>query len=144
MKDDALPIKRFELTSIDARRFTKPGEKHKNIRIDHNSSVTLVTEINDKEANVDFRFTANYSGLGIIKIEGSLIYEGNASALAQQWSTQNNMPNEVANEIHTTIMNNCIPEAMLLARDIRLPPPIPMPKVNIQTQKKGGEPGGYA
>ncbi len=144
MKDDALPIKRFELTSIDARRFTKPGEKHKNIRIDHNSSVTLVTEINDKEANVDFRFTANYSGLGIIKIEGSLIYEGNASALAQQWSTQNNMPNEVANEIHTTIMNNCIPEAMLLARDIRLPPPIPMPKVNIQAQKKGGEPGGYA
>ena len=139
-----MPIKRFELTSIDARRFTKPGEKHKNIRIDHNSSVTLVTEINDKEANVDFRFTANYSGLGIIKIEGSLIFEGDASSLARQWSTQNNMPNEVANEIHTTIMNNCIPEAMLLARDIRLPPPIPMPKVNIRSQKKGGEPGGYA
>ncbi|UCG67929.1 MAG: hypothetical protein JSV09_08765 [Thermoplasmata archaeon] len=139
-----MPIKRFELTSIDARRFTRPGEKHKNIRIDHNSSVTLVTEINDKEANVDFRFTANYSGLGIIKIEGSLIYEGDASSLAKQWSTKNNMPNEVANEIHTTIMNNCIPEAMLLARDIRLPPPIPMPKVNIQAKKKGGEPKGYA
>lgn len=139
-----MPIKRFELTSIDARRFTKPGEKHKNIRIDHNSSVTLVSEINDKEANVDFRFTANYSGLGIIRIEGSLIYEGDASALARQWSTQNNMPNEVANEIHTTIMNNCIPEAVLLARDIRLPPPIPMPKVNIQAKKKGGEPRGYA
>jgi hypothetical protein len=54
------------------------------------------------------------------------------------------MPNDVATEIHTTIMNNCIPEAMLLARDIRLPPPIPMPKVNIQAKKKGGEPGGYA
>jgi len=139
-----LPIKKFELTSIDARRFTKPGEKHKNIRIDHNSSVTLVTEINDKEASVDFRFTANYSGLGIIRIEGNLVYEGDAPALVSQWSTQNNMPNDVATEIHTTIMNNCIPEAMVLARDIRLPPPIPMPKVNIQAPKKGGEPGGYA
>ncbi|UCE72988.1 MAG: hypothetical protein JSV56_08085 [Methanomassiliicoccales archaeon] len=139
-----MPIKRFELTSIDARRFTRHGEKPKNIRIDHNSSVTLVTEINDKEANIDFRFTANYSGLGIIRIEGSLIFEGDASALANQWSTKNNMPNEVANEIHTTIMNNCIPEAMLLARDIRLPPPIPMPKVNIRSQKKGGDPKGYA
>ncbi len=145
IEDDDLPIKRFELTSIDARRFTKYGEKPKNIRIDHNSSVILVSEINDKEANVDFRFTANYSGLGIIKIEGNMIYEGNASALVLQWSTKNNMPDDVANEIHTTIMNNCIPEAMLLARDIRLPPPIPMPKVNIQTQKKkGGEPKGYA
>lgn len=139
-----MPIKKFELTSIDARRFTKPGEKHKNIRIDHNSSVTLVTEINDKEASVDFRFTANYSGLGIIRIEGNLVYEGDAPALVSQWSTQNNMPNDVATEIHTTIMNNCIPEAMVLARDIRLPPPIPMPKVNIRAQKKGGEPGGYA
>jgi hypothetical protein len=141
-----LPIKRFELSSIDARRFTKHGEKPKNIRIDHNSSVTLVTELNDKEANVDFRFTANYSGLGLIKIEGSLIFEGDASSLVQQWSTKNNMPNEIATEIHTTIMNNCIPEAMLLARDIRLPPPIPMPKVNIQAgqKKKGGDPSGYA
>jgi hypothetical protein len=141
-----LSIKRFELTSIEARRFTKHGEKHKNIRIDHNSSVTLVSEVNDKEANVDFRFTANYSGLGLIKIEGSLIYEGDAPTLVQQWTTKGNMPNEVANEIHTTVMNNCIPEAMLLARDIRLPPPIPMPKVNIQggQKKKGGDPKGYA
>jgi hypothetical protein len=143
-EENDLSIKRFELTSLDARRFSKHEEKPKNIRIDHNSSVTLVTEKNDKEANVDFRFTANYSGLGIIRIEGSLIFEGDAPALVNQWSTKNNMPNDVATEIHTTIMNNCIPEAMLLARDIRLPPPIPMPKVNIQTKKKGGEPGGYA
>ncbi len=139
-----MPIKKFELTSLDARRFSKSGERHLNIRIDHNSSVTLVTEINDKEANIDFRFTANYSGLGIIRIEGTLVYEGDAAALARQWIKKSNMPNEVASEIQTTIMNNCIPEAMILARDIRLPPPIPLPKVNIKAQKKGGEPGGYA
>jgi hypothetical protein len=143
-EDDSVPIKKFELTSIEARRFSKSGETHKNIRIDHNSSVTYVNEINEGEAHIDFRFTANYSGLGLIKIEGSMVYEGDAKGLANQWKAKNNLPNEIASEIHSTVMTNCIPEAMLLARDIRLPPPIPLPKVNIKAQKKGGEPGGYA
>ncbi len=132
-----MPIKHFELTSIDGKRFSKMGEKPRNIRIDHNSTVTLIVETSDREANVDFRFTATYSGLGVIKIEGSLIYEGDAPALAKQWSTEGKMPDKVAGEIHTTIMNNCIPEAVMIARDVRLPPPIPMPKVNIRGKQAG-------
>lgn len=139
-----MAVKGFELTSIEARRFTKSGERHANIRIDHNSSVTLISQVSEKEANVDFRFTANYSGIGIIKIEGRLTYEGDAKGLYEQWSSSSQMPNKTANEIHTSIMNNCLPEAMLIARDIRLPPPIPLPKVNIKTSKKGGQPSGYA
>jgi len=130
-----MPVKHFELSSIDAKRFSKSGEKIRNVRIDHNSTVTLITELNNKQANIDFRFTANYSGLGFIKIEGRIIYEGDAAALAKEWATSGKMPNEVANEIHMVIMNNCIPEAVLLAKDIRLPPPIPMPKINIQAGK---------
>ena len=44
------------------------------------------------------------------------------------------MPNEVANEIHTTIMSVCIPEAVVIARDLRLPPPIPLPQVSVPGQ----------
>ena len=51
------------------------------------------------------------------------------------------MPPEVAQEIHTIIMTNCIPEAVLLARELRLPPPIPIPQVNIQ-QAAGKPPKG--
>jgi len=32
------------------------------------------------------------------------------------------------------IMTNCIPEAVLLARELRLPPPIPIPQVNVAQQ----------
>jgi len=130
-------IKNFELTAIEARKFTKPGEKHGNIRIDHNSSVTLISPINDEDARVDFRFTASYAGVGVIKIEGSLVFSGNAHELASQWQSNNQMPPDVANQIHTAVMGNCIPEAVMLARDLRLPPPIPMPKVNIPSGKKG-------
>ncbi len=133
---DSMPIKFFELNAIDGKRFTKPGEVIRNVRIDHNSTVTLITEKSDREANVDFRFTANYTGIGVIKIEGSLIYEGDATSVARQWASKGNMPDDVASEIHTTIMTNCIPEAVMIARDLRLPPPIPVPQVNVKGKGK--------
>jgi hypothetical protein len=132
-----MSIKALELTSVEARRFTKRDEKVRNIRIDNNSTVTLITEINDKEANIDFRYTANYGGVGIIKIEGTLIYEGDAAALAQQWSAQANMPDEIASEIHTAVMRMCVPEATMISRDLKLPPPFPLPQINIQRKGKG-------
>ena len=140
-----MPIKNFELLSIEAKRFTKLGEKPKNIRIDHNSIVTLISPLDDQDAAIDFRFTANYIGVGVIKIEGRIIYQGDPVGLSTKWSETGQMPNNVASEVHNVVMSNCIPEAMFLARDIRLPPPVPLPKVNIQAGKKGKEkPEGYA
>ncbi len=131
-----MTIKSVNLTSIEGRRFSKLNEKIRNVRIDNNSSVTLISEINDSEASIDFRYTANYGGVGMIKIEGTIIFEGNASALAQQWGSSSNMPNEIAGEIHTAIMRICVPEAVLISRDIKLPPPFPLPQINVQKKNK--------
>jgi len=49
------------------------------------------------------------------------------------------MPENVASEIHTAIMRTCMPEAVLIARDLNLPPPMPLPNVNISKQKKDGK-----
>ena len=132
-----MSVKALELTSVEAIMFTKRDEKIRNIRIDNNSTVTLITELNDKEANIDFRYTANYGGVGIIKIEGTLIYIGDAPALAQQWSSKANMPDEIASEIHTAVMRACVPEATMISRDLKLPPPFPLPQINIQRKDKG-------
>src|SRR6266508_2979017 len=132
----AMPIKTFELSRVDGRRFVKPAGRWINLRGDHNSTVTLVSELGERQASVDFRFTANYHAseavVGLIQIEGSLLWEGDAKALVRGWSAGGQMPPDVAQEIHTIIMTNCIPEAVLLARELRLPPPIPIPQVNIQ------------
>jgi hypothetical protein len=48
------------------------------------------------------------------------------------------MPDEAANLVHNTIVSNCIPTALLVARDIRLPPPFPLPRVNIQKKNSRG------
>jgi len=128
-------IKEFELKSIDAERYSKREEKKKNIKINHNSSVTKINKIGPRTNQIDFRFTANYSGMGVIKIEGSLKFIGEYPDLADNWRKKNKMPNEVAKKIHTTIINNCIPESVTIARDLNLPPPIPLPKVNMPEKK---------
>ncbi len=129
-------IKSFEVTSVEAKRFSRLAEKMVNIRVENNSTVTLVHEVNEREANVEFRFTSMYVGLGVITIQGVLAYEGDARALAREWSSQNRMPTVVANEIHGAIMNSCMLEAILLAREVRLPPPLPMPTVQIGEEGK--------
>lgn len=130
-----MPVKHFELLGIEGKRFYKMGEKPTNVRIDHNSSITLIIEQSKREAALDFRFTANYQGLGIISIEGRIVYEGDAREIVNQWKTQRKMPDKVATEIHQAIMSNCIPEAVVIARDIRLPPPVPLPPIRF-----GGKP----
>lgn len=136
------PLKSFEITAIEGKRFTKPGEKLMQVRIDHNSTVTQITELSDKEANIEFRFTANYVGVGVIKTDGKMTYECEAPSLVKQWAERHDMPEKVANEVHTGILHFCIPEAVLIARELKLPPPIPLPQVNMQKKPAPAKPAG--
>ncbi|MGM0509677.1 MAG: hypothetical protein ACQESD_00920 [Thermoplasmatota archaeon] len=137
-----MSVKDLEITSIDAERFTEKGEVKKNVRIDHNSSVTKMKKVGKNRTKIFFRFTASYSGMGRIEIEGRILYEGKHPELAKKWRDSGEMPNEVANEIHSAVISHCIPEAVLISREIHLPPPIPLPKVNIPKGEKQKKPKG--
>src|SRR5439155_15064521 len=58
--EKSMSIRTFELSSVDGRRFVKVTDRWVNLRVDHNSTVTLISELGDRQASVDFRFTANY------------------------------------------------------------------------------------
>jgi hypothetical protein len=122
----------FEIATIEAKRFSKVGEHVANVRIDHNSTVTQITKVSDDVASIEYRFTANYAGMGFIKIEGTISVQGEVPMLMQEWGATGSMPNETANVVHNTVVSNCIPTALLIARDIRLPPPFPLPRINIE------------
>jgi hypothetical protein len=129
-------LKNMNISSIEARRYSKQN-KPMNIRIDHNSTVTLFTVTKKGEAQVEFEYTASYGPLGLIKLEGEFTYEGkDAEEVASKWMEKKSMPNEVASHIHTAIMHFCLPEAVMVSRDIRLPPPIPMPQVRFDQESK--------
>lgn len=126
-----MPVVRVELTGIEAKRYTKANERVGQIRIDHNSTVTLVRAVDAKEANVEFRYTASYGSVGVIRIEGNMTFQCDAKTLEEQWRTTNQMGHEAATEIHSTVMRACVPQAVGIAKDLALPLPIPIPQVNL-------------
>lgn len=134
-----IAIKGWELNSIEAKRFSKVGEKLVNVRIDHNNTITSVVPLNQTDVSIEFRFTANYTGMGFVRMDGKLVVADDTrkpDEVAREWSKTNNMPPEFANLVHNAVISNCIITATIITRDIQLPPPVPLPQVDMNQQAK--------
>jgi hypothetical protein len=129
---DHMKVTSYEASSIEAKRFMKAGEKTQNVRVDQNSSITEINRLTSDTASIGFRFTINYSNRGYMKIEGTVTVQGEIEPLLEEWSKTGSMPVEEANIVHNVIVSNCLPTALLVSRDIKLPPPFPLPRVSIQ------------
>jgi hypothetical protein len=136
----SMAIKNVQLKVIKAERYSDFTGGPQKVRIDHNSNVVRMEILSEVVSRVEFQYTASYGPIGVIKIEGTLEYEGEQiSSLVNDWRSNRKMPDDTASEIHTTIMHACVPLAVGIAKDLRLPPPIPLPQVRIgkNPQKKG-------
>ena len=81
-----MKIRNVRLKSIEARRYTDQSEKPKQIRIDHNSNITQVQSKSNNQATIEFQYTASYGAVGMIKLEGILLYEDeNAKKITKEW-----------------------------------------------------------
>jgi len=137
-----MKIRNINLKAIEARRYLKPNERPKQVRIDHNSSFTHVEYIKDKQGTIEFQYTASYGPVGMIKLEGSLFYEhDDAKKIADEWNKSKKLPDQDASHVHTAIMHTCVPEAVGIAKNLGLPPPIPLPQVRLGQKPKTGQAG---
>ena len=137
-----MKISNIQLKSIEARRYINLNERPGKVRIDHNSSVSQISNKKENQASIDFQYTASYGAVGMIKLEGSLLYENNdAKKITNDWQNTRKMPNDVASRIHTAVMHACVPEAVGIAKDLGLPPPIPLPQVKIGDNPKKAQAG---
>jgi hypothetical protein len=135
-----VPVTAVQLKALEARRF-QDMVPNTQVRIDHNSTITMVVKEAEDRLRVEFGYTTSYGALGVVKIEGALVYTDPAAAeAAETWSTTRNLPPNVAQQVHSAIMSAAVPEAVGLAKDIRLPPPIPLPQIQFQGQAKPNVP----
>lgn len=136
-----MPVQAVQVTSIEARRFSGPQEDNpEQVRIDHNSTVTMVQQTGEDLTDIGFRYTASYGGLGVIKMEGTARLQGeDAEQIQQRWQADNEMPQEVASEVHTAVMQTCVPQAVGLSQDLELPPPVPIPQIQFDDESEQGE-----
>ena len=131
--------------------FTKlSAEKHDaakgKIDINNNVSIKDIKEDDfsfgkDKKQNVlrfIFEFTSKYEpNVGNILFEGELLYmeePKKAKEILADWKKDKKVPKELMAGLLNTILTKCNVQALILSQQVNLPPPIPLPKVQVAEQ----------
>lgn len=83
-----------------------------------------------------FEFSAKYEPkIGQIVINGELIFLEKADKIKEivdGWKKSKNIPKEIMAPILNNVLTKCNIEALILSREINLPPPVQLPKVNVK------------
>ena len=83
-----------------------------------------------------FEFKSTYEPkIAEILLLGNITYfdkPESVEELLKSWKKDKKLPKEVMTPVLNSILNKCSVEALLLSREINLPPPIVMPKVTVK------------
>lgn len=114
------------------------------VRVGNDISISELTErpysLKQKQKTLDFHFvfTVDYqTNIGKISLEGDVLYlvdEQRTKLILQQWKTKKKLPPEESAVILNAILTKCNIKALELAQELNLPPHLPLPKVNFQSQ----------
>jgi hypothetical protein len=135
-----MPVAGFSFTKISAERTEGKGAK---IDIENNVAVKNMEDMKfpfakpgDKALKVEFEFTSTFSpDYGKIQLNGEVLFvesEKTAKDLVKEWKKSKKVKQEFLHVILNAVLQRCNVEAILLSREISLPSPIPLPKVNVQ------------
>ena len=134
----------FGFTKLSAEK--KEAAKGK-IDINNNVSITDIKEdsfsFGKDSQNVlkfVFEFTSKYEpSVGNILFEGELLYmeePKKTKEILTSWKKDKKIPKEIMAGLLNSILTKCNVQALILSQEINLPPPIPMPKVQIAQPDK--------
>ena len=135
----------FGFTKLNAQK----GQPSKG-KIDINNNVSIKDVREDSfslggEKSQDvirfiFEFTSKYEpNVGSILFEGEVLYMEDpkkAKEILSNWKKDKKLPKEIMPGLLNTILTKCNIQALILSQEINLPPPIPLPKVQVQQAEK--------
>lgn len=132
----------FSFTKISAERKNAGGHS---VNIESNAGVSGVTEmpvIDPKKSVLKFDFTFNVKyepDAGYITLGGEIvqIYDKDfGSRILEQWNKDKKILPEVMKDVFNTILSRSNVEAMIISRDMGLPSPIQLPRVDVKPKDK--------
>ena len=134
----------FGFTKLSAEK--KEAAKGK-IDINNNVSIKDIKEdsfsFGSNKQNVIkfiFEFTSKYEpSVGNILFEGELLYMEDpkkTKEILTSWKKDKKIPKEIMGGLLNTILTKCNVQALILSQEVNLPPPIPMPKVQMAEQSE--------
>lgn len=84
----------------------------------------------------DFEFRVHYDpGIADLTFNGFLTYFEKPEVIEEilkAWKKDKKVPKEVMTPVLNSILAKCNIEALILSREVNLPPPMPMPKVDLK------------
>ena len=127
----------FDLNKINIER---TGNVKGEIKINNNVAIKEIDKIavpikreNQEGLRFGFEFTSNYEPkLGHILINGNVVIvedKKKAEDILKQWKKDKKAESDVMTAVLNTVLEKCNIEALILSRDVNLPPSIPLPKV---------------
>jgi len=83
-----------------------------------------------------FEFVANYEPkIANMTMNGFLTFfekPEKVKEIVDGWKKDKKIPKDVMSSVLNTVLSRCNVEAILFAREVNLPPPIPLPKVTVK------------
>ena len=122
----------------------KKNVSEQNIRIENNVGIINVEEssvLDPKKSllRFDFVFTCKYEpGLGNIELSGELVemFEKDLSTkVLESWKNEKRLHQEIMAKILNSVLTRANIEAIIISRELGLPSPIAMPKVEIKPKE---------
>jgi len=145
-----MPITRTQFKEISAIRNNISGKvKLEGIKTELTITSIREVSINDSENSVivfEYSFKTPYSlsdpkdqELGSIKVDGEIFYVDKTSIIKEiisEWESKKKIKTELLQEVVNTALSESQPEAIMLAKKIGLPSPIPLPRLKAKVVKE--------
>jgi hypothetical protein len=107
-----------------------------NVGITNMEETTLDINTSKKALKLDFEFTSTYDpNVGKILLTGEVIYladKPKADDALKNWKKNKKIDKEIMTQVLNNVLAKCNVEALILSKDMNLPPPMPLPKVGIK------------
>lgn len=88
----------------------------------------------------EFEFTSKYEPkFAEITLTGEVLFLGEESEVKKimdEWKKTKNIPKEVKLQVLNAALTRCNIQALILSKDVNLPPPIPLPSVEATVKAK--------
>ena len=110
-----------------------------NVGIKGLEETKLNINTNKKALKLDFEFTSSYDpNIAKIVMTGEVIYlidKEKADEVIKNWKKNKKIEKEMMTSILNNVLAKCNVQALILSKDMNLPPPIPLPKVGGEMKK---------
>jgi len=133
----------FNFTTINVERKSSVKGKiniNNNIKVTDVESSDLFLGANKQSGmRVLFEFAALYEpAVATISLKGEILYledEKKVEDIVKGWKKDKKLPPKLMEVLLNTAFSKCSIEALLLSKEVNLPPPVRLPRVGVKSSK---------